>query len=64
MSTAMFTGALRFGTYRTIVLGPQQPSIEKIVPLVFHSTILTTDGSRLLFLVVVRKRLPGNMNFR
>ena len=45
----MFTGTLSFGSYRTIVLGPQQPSIEKIATLVFHSTNMTTDGSRLFF---------------
>ena len=59
----MFTRTRTFGTYRTIVLGNQQPSIEKIAPLVFHSTTLTTDGSRLFFLVVVRKKFPRDMNF-
>ena len=48
-SAAMFTKKLRFGSYRTIVLSPKQPSFEKIVALVFHSTNLTIDGSRLLF---------------
>ena len=42
----MFTRILTFGTYWTIVLGHQQPSIEKIAPLVFHSTYLTTDGRK------------------
>ena len=46
---AIFTKKLRFGTYRTIVLGPQQPSIEKIASLVFHSTNLTTDENRMFF---------------
>ena len=37
----MFTKKLRFGSYRTIVLSPKQPSFEKIAALVFHSTNLT-----------------------
>ena len=56
--------ALRFGTYRTIVLGPKQPSFEKKTPLVFHSTNLTTNGSRVFFLVVVRKMFPRDIKFR
>ena len=59
----MFTRTLTFGTYWTIVLGHQQPSIEKIAPLVFHSTYLTTDGSKLFFLVVVHKKFLWHMNF-
>ena len=55
--------ALSFGIYRTIVLRPKQPSFEKNTPLVFHSTNLTTDGSRLFFLVVVRKFFPGTLSF-
>ena len=47
VSAAMFTRTLRFGSYRTKVLGPQQPSLEKIAASVFHSTNLTADGSRL-----------------
>ena len=46
MSAATFTGTLRFGTYRTIVLDPQQPSFEKMAASVFHSTNLTAEGSR------------------
>ena len=64
MSAATFTRTLRCGVYRTIVLGPQQPSIEKIAHLVYHSTNLTTDGSRLFFIVVLCKRFPGDMKFR
>ena len=40
--------ALRFGTYRTVVLGLQLPLLEKIAALVFHSTNLTADGTRLI----------------
>ena len=39
----------RFGTFRTIVLGRQESSIEKMAALMFPSTNLTTDGSRLFF---------------
>ena len=46
MSAATFTGTLSFGTYRTIVLDPQQPSFEKMAASVFHSTNLTAEGSR------------------
>ena len=59
----MFTGTQCFGSYRTIVLGPQQPSIEKIATLVFHSTNLTTDVSRLFFLVVLRKFFSVTWSF-
>ena len=53
--------ALRFGTYRTIVLGPKQPSFEKNTPLVFHSTNLTTDGSRLFFSISCPQNVsPGH----
>ena len=58
-----FTRSLRFGTYRTIVLGPQQPSIEKIASLVFHSTNLTTDGSTLFSVVVVCQKFPQAWSF-
>ena len=44
----MLTGALRFGTYRTIVLGLKQPLLETIAALVFHSTNLIAGGSRLI----------------
>ena len=54
----------RFGTFRTIVLGQQESSIEKMAALVFPSTNLTTDGSRLFFLVVVGKTLYLDMRFR
>ena len=56
MSAATFTGTLSFGTYRTMVLDPQQPSFEKMAASVFHSTNLTADGSRLFF----GKKLPGH----
>ena len=60
MSAATFTGTLSFGTYRTMVLDPQQPSFEEMAASVFHSTNLTADRSRLFFLVVVgKKNLPG-----
>ena len=49
---------LTFGTYRTIVLGHQQPSTEKIDPLVLHSENLKLGGSRLFFLVIVRNKIP------
>ena len=55
----MFTGTKIFGSYRTIVLGPQQPSTQEIAHLVFHSTNVTTDGSRLFFQEIVRKQFPG-----
>ena len=42
---ALFTKKLRFGSYRTIVSYPKQPSFENIAALVFHSTNLITDGS-------------------
>ena len=45
-SAAMLTRTLRFGNYGTIVLGPQQPSLETIAASVFHSTNSTADGSR------------------
>ena len=64
MSAATFTGTLSFGTYRTIVLDPQQPSFEKMAASVFHSTNLTAEGSRQFFLVVVRKTLYLDMRFR
>ena len=48
-SAAMFTRTLRFGSYRTKVLGPQQPSLEKIAASMIYSTHLTADGSRLFF---------------
>ena len=64
MSAATLTGSLSFGTYRTIVLDPQQPSFETMAASVFHSTILTADRSRLFFLVVVRKTLYLDMRFR
>ena len=59
----MFIGTLSFGSYRAIVLGPQQPLIEKIAPLVVHSTNLTTDVSRLFFLVVLYKPFPVTWSF-
>ena len=55
----MFTKKLRFGSYRTIVLSPKQPSFEKIVALVFHSTNWTTDGSTMFFWLLAAKRFPG-----
>ena len=60
----MFTRALRFGTYRTMVLDPQKPSFEQMAALVFQSAILTADENRLFFLVVVRKKFPRDMKFR
>ena len=44
MSAATFTATLSFGTYRTIVLDPQQPSFEKMAASVFHSTNLKLDS--------------------
>ena len=53
--------SLSFGTYRTIVLGRQQPTFEKDAPLVFHSTNLTTVGSRLFLSSSCRKKVfPGH----
>ena len=46
MSAATFTWTLSFGTYRTIVLDPQNPSFEEMAASVFHPTNLTADGSR------------------
>ena len=56
----MFTRALRFGTYRRIVLGPQEYSIEKMAGLVFPSTNLATGGSRLFFLLLSAKSFTWN----
>ena len=64
MSAATFTGTLSFGTYRTIVLEPQQLSIEKMAASVSHSTNLTADVSRLFFLVGVGKTLYLDLRFR
>ena len=44
MSAATFTATLSFGTYRTIVLDPQQPSFKKMAASVFHSTNLKLDS--------------------
>ena len=60
MSTAMFTRAQRFGTYRTIVLFTQESSIEKMAALVFPSTNLATDVSRLCFLYLSAKSFTWN----
>ena len=60
VSALMFTWTLRFGTYQTILLDPQQLSIKKIAPLLFHSTSLTTDGSRLFSSSCPRKISPGD----
>ena len=60
VSAAMFTKKLRFASYRTIVLGSEQPSLEKVAPLVFHSTNLTTDGSRLFSGSCLQKVSPGH----
>ena len=46
---AMFTRTLKFGTYRTKDLGPQESSTEKMAASLFHSTNLTADGSRMFF---------------
>ena len=64
MSAATFTGTLSFGTYRTIVLDPQQPPFEKMAASVFHSTNVTADGIRLFFLVGVGKTLYLDLRFR
>ena len=52
----MFTRARIFGTYRTIVLDPQESSFEKLAALRFPSTNLATDGCRLFFLAIDRKK--------
>ena len=64
MSAATFTGTLSFGTYRTIVLEPQQLSFEKMAASVSHSTNLTADVSTLFFLVGVGKTLYLDLRFR
>ena len=63
VSVTMFTRTLRFGSYRTIVLGPKQPSFEKIAALLFHSTNLTTDGSRLFMWYLSTKGFLGTWIF-
>ena len=39
----MFIGPIRFGTYQTIILGPQESSTEKRAAFLFHSTRLTNS---------------------
>ena len=60
MSAATFTGTLSFGTYRTIVLDPQQPSFQKMAASVFHSTNLTADGSRQFSGICSQNIVPGH----
>ena len=47
VSAAKFTRTLRFGTYRTIDLGPQKSLTKTMAALLLNSTNLTGDGSRL-----------------
>ena len=56
----MFTKKLKLDSYRTTVLSPKQPSFEKIADLVFHSTKLTTDGSRFFACICRQNVVPGH----
>ena len=51
---------MKFGTYRLIVLDPQQLSFEKMASSVFHSTNLTTNGSRQFFWWLSETPVPGH----